>query len=203
MLTGILAAELLVKNAVIPLSFRQRMASGQAFLFSVIDAIAGLTTSAVNSMQPTSSPSSFPYVVKMASPLSETFVNTIPQIPNGARLMIHRTAFETASEMSFNACLVVGEAAFVASPRTTAQKRIPIYFPSEIAATGFAIILIRRFLSTSPIPDGAACSAASAVRTRVCGNRKLPTTATIAAASVLIIYRKMTVANRESNPSCD
>ena len=153
MLTGILAAELLVKNAVIPLSFRQRMASGQAFLFSVIDAIDGLTTSAVNSMHPTSSPSSFPYVVKMASPLSETFVNTIPQIPNGARLMIHRTAFETASEMSFNACLVVGEAAFVASPRTTAQKRIPIYFPSEIAATGFAIILIRRFLSTSKYED--------------------------------------------------
>ena len=185
MLTGMLAAELLVKNAVTPLSRRQRIASGKPFLLINKVEIVGLTTSAEKSMQPTSSRRSFPYVVKIERPLVETLSKTIPQIPNGAKLMIQRTAVDTASEMSFRACFVVSLAFLDARPRTTAQKRIPMYLPWEIASIGLAIMLRSRFPRTSPMPDGAACSAASATRTRVCGNMKLPTTAVTAAASVL------------------
>ena len=49
MLTGMLAAELRVKNAVTPLSRRQRIASGKPFLLINKVEIVGLTTSAVPS----------------------------------------------------------------------------------------------------------------------------------------------------------
>ena len=54
MFTGMLAAELLVKKAVIPLSFRQRRTSGYGFWRVQMKVMIGLITSATKSMVPTS-----------------------------------------------------------------------------------------------------------------------------------------------------
>ena len=54
MFTGMLAAELLVKKAVIPLSFRQRRTSGYGFWRVQMKVTIGLITSATKSMVPTS-----------------------------------------------------------------------------------------------------------------------------------------------------
>ena len=54
-LTGIFAAELLVKKAVIPLSFRHLRTRGYGFLRIPMNVISGLTTNATNAMLPTSS----------------------------------------------------------------------------------------------------------------------------------------------------
>ena len=62
----------------------------------------------------------------MSSPLSETAENTRPQMPKGARLMIHRTISVMASERFCSTVWVVGAANFFrARPTTTAQKRMP------------------------------------------------------------------------------
>ena len=49
-----------------------------------------------------------------------------PMIPNGARLMIHLTAVEVASEMFSMTFFVVSLAAFSAIPKMIAHARIPI-----------------------------------------------------------------------------
>ena len=53
MLTGMLAAELRVRNAVMPESFKQRSTSGKGFLRNAIRQMSGLVISAMTSMQPT------------------------------------------------------------------------------------------------------------------------------------------------------
>ena len=45
-------------------------------------------------MEPTSTSNSFPYSVKMESPLVDTVLNTSPIIPSGAKLTIQVTTFE-------------------------------------------------------------------------------------------------------------
>ena len=59
-LTGIFAAELLVKNAVIPLSLIQRKISGYGFLLSNIPTIIGETAKNIKSIEPTRTSRSFP-----------------------------------------------------------------------------------------------------------------------------------------------
>lgn len=54
MLTGIFAAELLVKKAVIPLSFKHLSTSGYGFLRIHRKVMSGLTTKATNIIHPTS-----------------------------------------------------------------------------------------------------------------------------------------------------
>ena len=51
--TGMFAAELLVKNAVIPLSFKHLKTRGYGFILNVIATIAGETISAIKSIAPT------------------------------------------------------------------------------------------------------------------------------------------------------
>ena len=61
MLTGIFAAELLVKNAVIPLSFKLFKINGYGFLPSIKDMINGFVTSATIAIQQASNKISLPY----------------------------------------------------------------------------------------------------------------------------------------------
>ena len=58
--TGIFAAELLVKKAVIPLSLRHLKTNGYGFFFSIKKTIKGFTTKAKNNIQPTKTSKSFP-----------------------------------------------------------------------------------------------------------------------------------------------
>ena len=51
--TGMFAAELRVKNAVIPLSFKHLKTRGYGFILNVIATIAGETISAIKSIAPT------------------------------------------------------------------------------------------------------------------------------------------------------
>ena len=87
----------------------------------------GLITSAISSMVPTSSSNRRPYWVKMDRPLSATLVNTRPIMPNGARLMIHRTMAEIASAVLAIKFLVVSlPSFFMARPNRQAHIRMPI-----------------------------------------------------------------------------
>jgi len=87
----------------------------------------GETISAMNSMVPTSSASSLPYWVKMARPLPETLVYTRPMMPKGARLMIQRTIWETASAVLARKTLVLSAPMFfMAMPNIQAQNRMPM-----------------------------------------------------------------------------
>ena len=74
---------------------------------------------------------------------------------------------------------------FKAAPNTTAQNKMPRYFPSMRDASGLEIMFNNKLPKTSAIPDGAACSAASAVKASSTGNRKLAITARNAAKNVV------------------
>ena len=127
MFTGMLAAELRVKNAVRPDSRRQRNTSGYGLQRRYKKMMTGETTNAMNSMVPTRSSSSLPYWVKMDRPLLDTLVYTRPMMPNGARLMIQRTICETASAVLARNSLVVSEPYFfMAKPNMQAQNRMPM-----------------------------------------------------------------------------
>ena len=87
----------------------------------------GETMRAMNSMVPTSRASSLPYWVKMARPLPETLVYTRPMMPKGARLMIQRTIWDTASAVLAIKILVLSEPMpFMAMPNMQAQNRMPM-----------------------------------------------------------------------------
>ena len=88
--------------------------------------MSGFTNSATNSMVPTSSATSWPYLAKISGPLVATAVYIRPRIPIGAQLMTHRTAVDTALDRSPIIVLVVGAASFSAMPNTTAQNRMPM-----------------------------------------------------------------------------
>lgn len=77
-LTGMFAAELLEKNAVMPLSLRHVNTNGYGFLRVATAEMIGSVTKATNAMQPTKSAISWPYCANIPSPLSETEVNTNP-----------------------------------------------------------------------------------------------------------------------------
>ena len=85
----------------------------------------GLVTSAMMSMQATSTRMRWPYSVKISRPEVLTEAYTRPMMPKGAKLMTQRTALETASEMAVNTSLVRSPAARKAMPSTTAQARMP------------------------------------------------------------------------------
>ena len=126
MLTGIFAAELLVKKAVTPLWRIHLKMSGYGLCFNVIPTISGLTTSATMSMEMTSTRTSSPYTVKISRPLVETASYTRPRIPNGAQLMIQRTTLDVPSARSSITFLVPSPAVLRAKPNMTAQNRIPM-----------------------------------------------------------------------------
>ena len=71
-LTGMFAAELLVKNAVIPLSLRHFRIKGYGFLFMNIEIISGFVTSATIAIQVAKIKISFPYCVNISIPFVET-----------------------------------------------------------------------------------------------------------------------------------
>ena len=77
---------------------------------NAITQISGLATSAMTSMQPTSTRMSLPYSKKISGPLSDSVVYTRPITPNGAQAMIHRTMVVTASEMALKTSLDVSDA---------------------------------------------------------------------------------------------
>ena len=133
-------------------------------------AMTGLTTSAENSMQPTSRSSSLPYSVKMARPLVDTAVNTRPRMPKGARLMTKRTAFVTASEASARKRLVESAAPLNAKPSTMAQNRMPRKLPLTIEPMGLETMLVSRFVKISAKLSGALSETAS-VSVMVTGKR--------------------------------
>ena len=82
-------------------------------------------TSAMMSMQATSTRMRWPYSVKISRPEVLTEAYTRPRMPKGARLMTQRTAFDTASEIAVNTSLVRSPEALRAMPSTTAQARMP------------------------------------------------------------------------------
>ena len=86
------AAELLVKNAVNPLSLAQREINGYGFFLRQNPTIIPFVINSWNNIHHTSKRMSFPYCVKIFIPLVDTALNTKPKIPNGARLIIQRTA---------------------------------------------------------------------------------------------------------------
>ena len=125
--TGMLAAELRVKKAVRPDSRRQRNTSGYGLQCRYTKMIKGETTSAIKSMVPTSRSSSLPYWVKMDRPLLDTLVYTRPMMPKGARLMIQRTIWETASAVfARNSLVLSAPYFFMARPNRQAQNRMPM-----------------------------------------------------------------------------
>ena len=66
-------------------------------------------------------------MVKIPRPFVETVLKTSPIMPNGAKLIIQRTACDTASERLDKTAFVLSVATvFRASPTTTAQSRIPM-----------------------------------------------------------------------------
>ena len=70
---------------------------------------------------------SLPYWVKMARPLPTTLLYTRPMMPKGARLMIQRTIWDTASAVSDRNFRVVTEPMpFMARPNIQAQNRMPM-----------------------------------------------------------------------------
>src|SRR5690625_579627 len=87
--TGIFAAELLVKNAVTPLSFNTVKTSGYGFFRVAIKTIIGFITNAINNIVPTKIIIKRPYSPKAAKPVVDTVSNTIPKIPIGAKLITH------------------------------------------------------------------------------------------------------------------
>ena len=126
MLTGILAAELLVKNAVIKLSFKQVNTSGYGFLRTHINVTSGLMIKATTAILPTRTAISFPYSTSAPSPCSEMVPKIRPMIPKGAQLITHCTATETASEISSRAFFVPGPAFLRATPKMMAHARMPM-----------------------------------------------------------------------------
>ena len=127
MLTGMFAAELRVKKAVRPDSRRQRKTSGYGLQCRYRKTMNGETTNAMKSMVPTSRASSLPYWVKMDRPLFTTLVYTRPMMPKGARLMIQRTIWDTASAVLARKTLVLSAPYFfIARPNRQAQNRMPM-----------------------------------------------------------------------------
>lgn len=124
MFTGMFAAELLVKKAVRALLLMQYHMSGYGLRLRVSPTMIALIPSDVRSIVHTSRATSWPYCLKIASPLVETALNTRPMIPNGAQLMTQRTTTESALARSAKKAFVPGPAAFRASPTTTAQNRM-------------------------------------------------------------------------------
>ena len=85
------AAELLVKNAVIPLSFKHVKTKGYGFLLKRIATIIGFAIKATVAMDPTRSSISSPYSMKIFNPLRETALYTRDMIPIGANCIIQFT----------------------------------------------------------------------------------------------------------------
>ena len=125
MFTGMLAAELRVKNAVTPESLMQRHTSGNGFLRKQINARMGFVTNATAAMDASSTTSSMPYSVKISRPFVPTDVYTKPRMPNGAREMIQRTTCDTASEMAENTSFTPSFAWRRAMPSKMAQAKMP------------------------------------------------------------------------------
>ena len=138
MFTGMFAAELLEKNAVIPLSRRHVKTNGYGLRLNAIPEIKGSVTKATNAIHPTSNKTNWPYSVKILKPLWETEVNTKPMIPIGAHCIMKRTTLVTASAMSVITSFVVSLATiFKAIPKIIDQNRIPKYSPSAKDLIGF------------------------------------------------------------------
>ncbi len=126
MLTGMLAAELRVKNAVSPLSFRQRKHKvGMGFLRRQINVISGFIISATKSMVPTSNADQDVRIrEERRVPARKIVVKISPMIPNGAQLMIHFTAVAIASEIFSKHSLCHPLALLRAMPSMMAHARI-------------------------------------------------------------------------------
>ena len=60
MFIGMFAAELLVKNAVKPLSFKHFKISGYGFLRSILNTMIGFVTNTVNNIHPTNKANNLP-----------------------------------------------------------------------------------------------------------------------------------------------
>src|SRR5699024_12284234 len=86
-LTGIFAAELRVKNAVIPLSLKVSNTSGYGLRRVAINTINGFIISAINNIVPTKIMIKRPYSIKAEKPVDEMVSYTIPRNPIGAKLI--------------------------------------------------------------------------------------------------------------------
>ncbi|MPN39074.1 hypothetical protein SDC9_186600 [bioreactor metagenome] len=91
MFTGMFAAELRVKNAVIPLSLMHLNTSGYGFLRILKYTIIGFTTRATKSITPIKTTSKCTYLRKASIPLVAIASNTRPIIPSGAKFITHLT----------------------------------------------------------------------------------------------------------------
>ena len=124
--TGILAAELLVKNAVSPLSFKHLNTSGYGFFLIPANVIKGFTTKAIKAITPTSKNINCKYAPKALIPLVAKLSNTNPIIPRGAKFITHLTTWDRASDTLLIIVFVLSFAFLRASPNTTAHANIPI-----------------------------------------------------------------------------
>ena len=91
MLTGILAADDLVKKAVRPLSLRHLNTSGYGFLCIVRNDMNGSMIKSYDEHSSYKHQYQLTVCLKILSPLVDTVLYTRPMIPNGATLMIHLT----------------------------------------------------------------------------------------------------------------
>ena len=124
--TGILAAELRVKNAVTPDSRKQRNTSGYGLRFITIATMIGLIINATANMQPRRTNNNLPYVRRAPKPFSPMDCATKPRIPSGANLMIHCTEVVIASEMEAITSFVSVDALRKAAPNIKAHPKIPM-----------------------------------------------------------------------------
>ena len=120
-------------------------------------------------------------------------LNTSPITPIGANWMIQRTHLVIASDKSDKRSLVESDADLRATPIIIAHARTPRKFVLTIALIGLSMAFRRTVLRTDMILSGAATFSADFARIRVCGNKKLATTAQSPAESVPTIYRTITV----------
>lgn len=120
-----LAAELLVKKAVKPLSLAHLEINGYGFFRRQIPTMRPLVINSWNNIHPTKRRINLPYWVKILIPLVDTELNTSPIIPIGAKLMIQRTTVETPSARSFKTCFVAGVDFFKATPMIADQVNTP------------------------------------------------------------------------------
>ena len=126
-LTGIFAAELLVKNAYIPLCAIVAHTSGYGFFLKYMYTIAGFITKATIAYAPIKTASRCAYPTNALKPLLPIASATNPIIPNGAKRIIQPTTFVTVSATSAKNTFVDSfPQVRSANPKTIAQTRIPI-----------------------------------------------------------------------------
>ena len=191
MFTGMLAAELRVKNAVIPDSRRQVNTKGYGFFLVMLKTIKGLTAKAIINIALSKTATRWLYSDNVVNPVVAIVLATKPKIPIGAKRITIRTMLEIASLKSCTVFFVCSFACFSEKPRPKPQASKAIKLPLAIALIGFSTTLNAKVDNTSLKPCGGLALALAISKVKDTGKIKLKTTATNAAQNVPNIYKKI------------